>query len=311
MLVFIIIIALLLVIDLIIVNLISRYFCDRKCPSLPALFTQKMIFGKVTKRSGKKSKSKARANELEEMGLPIHTIKTDAGDELVAHYYPCENAKRIVIACHGWRSSWSYDFNAQAGFLHDNNCSILFIEQRGHGKSGGRYIYHGKMERYDIAKWSHYVEENIDSNLPIYLYGMSMGAAACLMALGSGVSKNVKGVIADSASSNVKYIARQAIKNLNLPLFVFYPQVALDQYLRIKMKADAYTAEEALENNDVPALIIHGKADAVADISVAISLYEKSAPNSKLLLVDNANHMKSYFVDKKAYEEAMLEFFDI
>ena len=37
------------------------------------------------------------------------TIESDDGLTLTGHFYPAENTKRIVIAMHGWSSTWAID----------------------------------------------------------------------------------------------------------------------------------------------------------------------------------------------------------
>ncbi len=46
------------------------------------------------------------------------SITSRDGTHLEGHFYPCENAKRIIIAMHGWRSEWNYDFSMIADFWH-------------------------------------------------------------------------------------------------------------------------------------------------------------------------------------------------
>ena len=65
-------------------------------------------------------------------------IQSRDGLTLVGHWYPAENAKRIVVAMHGWRSSWYADFGTSARFMHDTGCSVLYPDQRSQGESGGR-----------------------------------------------------------------------------------------------------------------------------------------------------------------------------
>ena len=80
-------------------------------------------------------------------------ISAADGTRLVGHWCPCAAPKRIVLAMHGWRSSWIADFGAISGFLHDSGCSVLYVEQRGTGESGGDYIGFGMLERYDCHSW--------------------------------------------------------------------------------------------------------------------------------------------------------------
>ena len=41
-------------------------------------------------------------------------IKGYDGVKLAGHWYPCEAPQRIIIAMHGWRSSWCNDFGLPA-----------------------------------------------------------------------------------------------------------------------------------------------------------------------------------------------------
>lgn len=70
----------------------------------------------------------ATAKKLESSGCTTVEIISHDGIKLVGHWYENPNAQRIVVAMHGWRSSWSQDFGMIADFLHDNGCSVLYAE---------------------------------------------------------------------------------------------------------------------------------------------------------------------------------------
>ena len=69
----------------------------------------------------------------------VETISRD-GVLLVGHWIPAVNAKRIIIAVHGWRASWYQTFGIVADSWAANDCSVLYIEQRAHDNSGGEYM---------------------------------------------------------------------------------------------------------------------------------------------------------------------------
>lgn len=79
---------------------------------------------------------------------PNETVEIAAWDgiRLVGHWLSVPNAKRVLVAMHGWRSSWSRDFGMLANFLKENGCSVLFAEQRGQGGSDGDYMGFGLAE---------------------------------------------------------------------------------------------------------------------------------------------------------------------
>ena len=55
-----------------------------------------------------------KAQELESKVSEELEIISHDGETLIGHWYPCENAQRVIIAMHGWRSSWSKDFGGVA-----------------------------------------------------------------------------------------------------------------------------------------------------------------------------------------------------
>ncbi len=215
-------------------RLAVRYAYDRTCPELPKFISQG-VMGKRVKTKKGKSVSRQRAEELREKANIKYEMTTFDDVKLVAHYYPAENAKRVIICCHGWHSSWDYDFNGPADFLHDSGSSLLLVELRAHGESGGRYVYYGKKERYDIALWSNFVAKNINDKFPIYIYGMSIGAMSSIMSTASGLNKNVVGIIADSAPSDARNLGHTVISNLHINPKFIYPVIRLDSKIRIKM----------------------------------------------------------------------------
>ena len=79
------------------------------------------------------------ATELENKCCETVEITAHDGTKLVGHWHCGTNPKRVVVAMHGWRSSWSSDFGMIADFWHDNDCAVLYAEQRGQGTSGGAY----------------------------------------------------------------------------------------------------------------------------------------------------------------------------
>ncbi|MCL2255012.1 MAG: lysophospholipase, partial [Lachnospiraceae bacterium] len=96
------------------------------------------------------------------------------GVNLSGHFLLAEEPVRTIILFHGWRSEFKCDFAEMAENLNRNGCNLLFVEQRAHGNSGGKYIGFGALERYDCIDWLKYLTDT-NHNLPIYLAGLSMG----------------------------------------------------------------------------------------------------------------------------------------
>ena len=228
------------------------------------------------------------------------------GLRLVGHWYPCENAKRVVVAMHGWRSSWYRDFGMIADFWHNEGCSILFAEQRAQNNSGGEYMTFGYMERYDCLDWIHWVNEHTEKEYPIYLAGVSMGASTVLMTAGLELPSNVKGVIADCGFTSAYDEWRYVVKD-NLHLSYGFRGYMIDEICKKKINTNSkdITTISAMQNTSVPILFIHGSDDKFVPIRMTYENYKACKSPKRLLVVPGAGHGKSYYYEKENYENAV------
>lgn len=251
------------------------------------------------------------AAKLERCECETVTIAAKDGVTLVGHWRAPRQPKRVIIAMHGWRSSWSQDFGMIADFWYDNDCAVLYAEQRGQGESGGEYMGFGLLERYDCYDWATYIHERTDGNLPIYLAGISMGATTVLMATGFKLPDTVRGVIADCAFTSPSAIWRHVVeKNLHLP-YVLYGAAASELCKRkIQFKSNDYTCMDALRENTVPVLFIHGTDDKFVPIEMTYENYKACAAEKRLFIVPGADHGLSYLTDSEEYENAVKAFWN-
>lgn len=249
---------------------------------------------------------KLRAKECEEVHITSHD-----GLALLGHWYPCKDAKRVIIAMHGWRSSWARDFGIIADFLHQSGCSVLFAEQRAQGGSGGDYMGFGMLERYDCFEWTKWADSKTKGELPVYLIGVSMGATTVLMSTGFDLPKSVRGVVADCGFTSPHAIWKHvAENNLRIP-FGIYSTVANDIFKkRLQIGSRDFSCAQALENTKVPVLFVHGTDDQFVPIGMTFENYKACKSPKDMFIVPGADHGMSYVVDKEGYEKKILEFFE-
>ena len=251
----------------------------------------------------------AAALRLENSGCEQVQISAHDGVSLVGHWYPCENPKRIIVAMHGWRSSWSQDFGPIADFWHDNNCAVLYAEQRGQNNSGGDHMSFGLLERYDCLDWVNWVTERMGTNLPVYLAGVSMGATTVLMASALELPDNVCGIAADSAFTSPHAIWKHVSdNNLHIPYMLHKSEADRMCQQRIQMKASSASTTEALKKCTVPVFLVHGADDHFVPVEMTYENYKVCASKKRLLIVPGADHCMSYIVEKETYERAAREF---
>lgn len=231
------------------------------------------------------------------------TVTASDGTKLVGHWYPCENAERIILAMHGWRSSWDGDFGACVDFLRDNHCSILFAEQRGQGASGGDALSFGILERYDCLTWANYLCSTYGEEMPLYLAGISMGATAVLLAAELPLPSNVRGLIADCGFTSAEAIWKHILEDsMHLPYRSVKKRIDSLCKKRFGYRADEATTVEALKKCSLPVLLIHGEKDDFVPVQMSVEAKDACASDCTLLTVPDARHGESYLKATEAYQ---------
>ena len=246
-----------------------------------------------------------------ELASRIHkTVEIQGGDgtRLVGHWMNVTNPKRVIIAMHGWRSVWHRDFGVIADFFAENGCSVLYTEQRAQGGSGGEYIGFGLTERYDCLNWIRWVNENTDTPLPIYLCGISMGAATVLMAAGLSLPEQVCGIIADCGYTSAVDIWKHVAKRAHISYGMCEKPAGRLVKKRLRVAMDAETCPQALARSKTPVLFVHGTDDKFVPIEMTYENYKACSAPKRLFIVPGAEHGMSYLVDQKGYESAIQSF---
>ena len=283
-----------------------RLALDRKIPPHP-IGAERRLTASFTDMAALKQMQQA-SKRLSSRHHETVRIRSKDGTRLVGHWMCVEHPRRVVIAMHGWRSAWDRDFGMVADFFYRNDCSVLYIEQRAHGGSGGQYMGFGLTERYDCLDWVHWVNRKTEGKLPIYLCGVSMGASTVMMAAGLPLPENVRGILADCGFTSPEAIWRHVAGNLHLSYeFCSGPAGRLAKK-RLQMDMDAESCPHALSKSKTPVLFIHGTDDRFVPIEMTYENYKTCVAPKRLFVVPGAQHGMSYVVDPKGYEAAVKAF---
>ena len=232
------------------------------------------------------------------------------GVELAAKRYPQEEPKGRIIMFHGYRSIAENDFACAMDFYYSRGYELVLIDQRASGKSSGSWIGFGVLERYDCLAWIRYLNAEYQP-LPTFLSGISMGCTTVLMALGLEMPSNVKGVVADCGFTSPKEIIRHVMRrNLHLGTGLLMLLMSLFTKLFAGYSYDEYSTVEALKDNKIPILFIHGKEDRYVPHEMTLKNYEACTAEKELLLVEGAGHGTSYLQDREGVEKALGAFFE-
>ncbi len=233
-------------------------------------------------------------------------IRSFDGLRLRAVFVPNPEAKGTLLLFHGWRSSWKTDFTVALPFYYSLGLNLLLADQRSQNSSEGRYMTYGIREQKDVASWADHMAEKLGKDHPLFLGGLSMGAATVLMASDLEYAGNVRGVLADCGFTSPWAIIRKvAGRTKAIPLDA--SSALLNIFTRCFAGFDMKekSAAEALSRTKLPVLLIHGLADDFVPADMSRENYAACRSEKELVLVEGAGHGLSYVVEPERVKAAI------
>ena len=222
---------------------------------------------------------------------------------------------RWAICMHGGRESHEA-VGAIGKHYAEAGWNVLMPDHRGHGQSQGNYVGWGYDERLDVVSWINYIVRR-DPEAEIVLHGVSMGAAAILMATGGPLQEHVKAAVADGSYTTIEQAMKHALsrdqrKALNIPTPI--PFSALFSTLRkVTLRRAGYdlnnvTPIESVEHSKTPTLFIHGVCDEAVPPSMMGKLYQAARCPKRFLWVQDAGRAESVGANPELYWNTVDEF---
>ena len=230
----------------------------------------------------------------------IVSITSADGLRLESDFFRADS-RRYALLIHGYQgnrtqmrhidavySSWGY--------------SVLTPDNRAHGRSDGKWIGMGWLDKDDILRWIGWITER-DEDASIVLHGISMGGAAVMMTSGLELPDNVKAAVEDCGYTSAWDIFRDELRALySLPSFP-----VLNMYSIMSRIIAGYSPREAsslkmLEKSAIPMLFIHGGDDSfVGTYMLDINYEAKKTGYKEKLIIEDAGHAEAYLRDPEKY----------
>ena len=243
--------------------------------------------------------------------LPHEDFYIDSFDGLKLHgrYYEYAPGAPIELMFHGYRGTADRDLCGGVQRCFALKRSALVVDQRASNYSEGHVITFGIKEHKDCHKWVDFMVEHFGPEVKIILTGISMGASTVLMAAGSPLPPQVKGVLADCGFTSAKEIIYKVIRQMKLPPKLLYPFVRLAAKIFGGFDLESFSALEAVQKATLPIIFFHGEDDDFVPCSMSEENFEACASRKALVTIPGAGHGLSYPVDKQGYLNALENFF--
>lgn len=242
--------------------------------------------------------------------LPFEDIDivSDDGLRLHADLIRGRGTGTVILFFHGYKSDPACDFAAMYDFYRELGHDLIYVHMRAHGKSEGKYIGFGALDRYDVVQWTKKASELFPDS-DIFLHGMSMGASSVLQSADLELDGHVRGMIADCGFSDVNTVFRNLVGTIyKLP---DKPFVDIFEYVNLLKAGYSFTEANSARSVSaaaVPLLYICGEEDKYVPKSMALEIFNACASDKQLLLVPKAGHAACYMCAKEEYQSAVTDF---
>jgi len=209
----------------------------------------------------------SRVYEAEEFGLTSDKVLLTTSDGLnVMAYEVYESSpKAVVIFLSGIHNPSVTAFYGHSKMLAENGYASVLLEMRAHGESEGEVISLGYKEYLDVqAVVDHIKEDSKYANIPIVVYGLSMGGATAINAIGQ--IPEIDALISMSAYSSWEDAFCDNMVNMGAPkLWGVLQKPFVKLYTTTKFGLNNYNISpkrQIKELGDRPSLLIHSKEDS-------------------------------------------------
>lgn len=254
-------------------------------------------------------------------------LRADDGLQLHGNFIPCRiqappqevsaESHVYAVCVHGSDdASDSMGMYARV-YFESYGMNVLLPDLRGHGKSDGGCAGMGYEDGRDLLHWIDWILAR-DGEAQIVLHGVSMGAAAVLMATGESLPEQVMAAVSDSCYTRAEEIVsarcERAVGRLpgkrrcactDLAARAVSPVLAQSVRAIALVRAgyDIALASpvDAVAGSRTPTLFIHGQEDGIVPPRMMPALYRAAACPKEFLWIPEAGHALCAAVDPETY----------
>jgi predicted MFS family arabinose efflux permease/fermentation-respiration switch protein FrsA (DUF1100 family) len=233
------------------------------------------------------------------------------GNTLSGWYLPASGAQPkgvTFVLTHGLFRS-RYEMLERGLDLWREGYGVLLYDLRRHGASAAEFSTIGYDERHDVAAAFSFVRAREPAN-DVVLMGVSMGAAATLLAASEIRDERLLAVVAESSFLSFADTVRHHVGLIGVPTFPFATLLIKFTSWRLNFAAEDYDLLRAVGKISRPVLFIGGTKDArMPNATVLEPLYAAAqGAGKRKFIVEGATHGHAYDVSPESYVKAVSEF---
>ncbi|KAF5075079.1 Serine aminopeptidase, S33 [anaerobic digester metagenome] len=251
-----------------------------------------------------------------EFGLEAEHFFVTTDDELKISAYEVrvKNPKAIVVCLSGIHNPSATAYFGHAKLLKENNYATILFDMRAHGESDGNMICLGFKEYLDTkAIVKHIKADSTYNNIPIVVFGLSMGGATAINSMGE--IPEIDGLISLSAFSSWEdvFYEQMASQSTSFLAKIVKPFVSIVAFVKYKVNVWSLNPVDGIKRlGNRPALLMHSKEDT----QVPYSNFERIIHHAPLHVKTFVRQGDKHFIIERftepekdiEYTTAILEF---
>src|SRR6266851_2834086 len=217
-----------------------------------------------------------------------------------------------VLVFHGVADN-RYGVTEHARLLLQRGFSVVMMDSRAHGASGGEIASYGWLERKDTSAMIDELER-VEHPKHLYALGISMGAGIALQA--AGADARIEAVAAEAPFANLQEAAYDYAGLQRWPLLgktIFAPGAWVLIYRGERLAgfpASEVSPEKAVKARAFPLLLICDGADVVLPCRHSAAILRAAAGPKELWRVPGALHTGAMGTAPGEYRRRVISFFD-
>lgn len=182
--------------------------------------------------------------------------------------------------------------------------NVIAYDQRSSGENTAQYTTAGFWESYDLLDYVKYLDNIIDNDKNIGVWGESFGGATVAFALGDEyANKRLAFAILDCPLSEFRYMMETSInEEEGNPVELIMTLGSLFTKVKLGFSYDDLEGTKAIAKTTVPVLIINSKADETTPYFMGEALYNAiEGENKKIYTVEDSKHVEIILDHKDEY----------
>ena len=209
-----------------------------------------------------------------------------------------------VIISHGYTDNRMGALK-YAGMYLDLGYNCVIWDLRGHGLNEKAFTTYGILEARDLVCLIEDTRNRYPGLRRLGLHGESLGAASTVTALKYRPEADF--AVADCGFSDIENVLRGAYRNYHVPGF-FFDLADIGAKVRSGYALREMRPIDALDENRIPVLFIHGADDDFILPENSRRMYERAQGKKAFRLIEGAGHAESILTDPESYREYVKDF---